>query len=775
MKYLWLSQSIQHPWKTVLFSMVLILAASVGVKELVFNGDYNIYFEDDNPQRVAFEKIQAVFNKNETANILIVPKEGDIYTPRTLQLIAQLTEQAWQTPLSIRVDSVANFQYSWSEEDDMTVEELITDPEDISSERIEWIKTIVGQEPNLRDRLVASSGKAALIVVTANLPEGDKSLANAEIVNFIKALTTQFSPQYPDHKFYHTGVIFMNSAFESEAKADAQTLVPLMFLVIILVLWLMLRSLSGMFATLIVVVTTITCAMGLAGWAGFDLTTATVNVPTLVMTLAVADCVHIIASMLYEMRQGKNKKEAIIVSMELNFKPVLITSATTAIGFLTLNFSNVPALADLGTVTAVGVMIAFILSITLLPALLNLLPLTTKPVSVESKNDPMVSFGEWVITHHKAILPFTLVIAIAATAASFLNKINDVPIEYFDQTTEFKIAADKQNELLGGMSTIDFGLFSEVESGINQPEFLSALQDFVLWLRAQPEVDHVASIADTFLRLNKNMHGDDLSYYRLPESQDMAAQFLLLYEMSLPYNLDLNNQLNIDKSGTRVSVTMKNLGSKEFTEFEDRAEHWLKQRAPQIILSAGSQNLMFAHIGEANMNSMLKGTVVALVLISLILVFALGSWRMGAISLIPNLLPAGIGFGIWGLYSGQINMALSVVLSMALGIIVDDTVHFLSKYKHARTAGKDSVEAVRYAFKSVGHALFITTIVLTLGFSVLTFSTFALNADMGLLTGIIIVVALAVDFLFLPAFLLIFDKKDFSQESEHAKHQLDKA
>jgi predicted RND superfamily exporter protein len=182
-----------------------------------------------------------------------------------------------------------------------------------------------------------------------------------------------------------------------------------------------------------------------------------------------------------------------------------------------------------------------------------------------------------------------------------------------------------------------------------------------------------------------------------------------------------------------------------------------------VRLIAGSQNLMFAHIGEANMNSMLKGTVLALVLISLILVFALQSWRLGAISLLPNLLPAAFGFGIWGLYSGEINMGLSVVLSMALGIIVDDTVHYLTKYQNARKAGKSAEQAVNYSFTSVGKALFITTIVLTLGFSVLTLSSFALNSDMGLLTGIIIVSALVVDFFFLPAFLLMFDKKDYAK------------
>ncbi|MEC9260302.1 MAG: MMPL family transporter, partial [Pseudomonadota bacterium] len=231
----------------------------------------------------------------------------------------------------------------------------------------------------------------------------------------------------------------------------------------------------------------------------------------------------------------------------------------------------------------------------------------------------------------------------------------------------------------------------------------------------------------------------------------------LLFEMSLPYGLDLNNQIDVDKAATRISVTLDNLGSKELTAFEQRAKDFFNKLAPELRLTAASPALMFAHIGETNMQSMLKGSITALIIISVLLIFALKSLKLGAISLVPNLLPAGLGFGIWAMLSGEINMALSVVLSMTLGIIVDDTVHFLSKYKKAREQGKSAEEAVRYAYKTIGQALIVTTTVLTVGFGILSLSSFALNSDMGLLTAIILVGALVIDLLFLPAFLLWLD------------------
>jgi predicted RND superfamily exporter protein len=242
--------------------------------------------------------------------------------------------------------------------------------------------------------------------------------------------------------------------------------------------------------------------------------------------------------------------------------------------------------------------------------------------------------------------------------------------------------------------------------------------------------------------------------------------------MSLPYGLDLNNQLNVDKSSTRVIGTFKNLSSMEQINIEQSMYEWFAKNAPAYQISISSPTLMFAHIGQRNIYSMLFGTTVALLLISLLLAFALRSVRYGIISLLPNLIPASVGFGLWYFIDGQIGLALSVVTGMTLGIVVDDTVHFLSKYKHARDAyGKSSEEAVKYAFSSVGRALWITTLVLVAGFMVLAQSSFKLNGDMGLLTAVTIAVALIVDFLFLPPLLMLLDgnkesKKDAKTESK---------
>ena len=231
--------------------------------------------------------------------------------------------------------------------------------------------------------------------------------------------------------------------------------------------------------------------------------------------------------------------------------------------------------------------------------------------------------------------------------------------------------------------------------------------------------------------------------------------------MSLPYGLDLNNQLNLDKSATRVSVMVKRSLSRDFIKFSEDAQSWLDNNYIKGASSASSVGLMFSHIGENNIRSMLWGGIVAIIGVTLTILVALRSFRYALISMVPNAIPAFMAFGVWGLLVGEINLAVASVFSISLGILVDDTVHFISKYKRARQVkGLSKEDSIRYSFHNVGHALIITTVVLTIGFSLLMTSDFNLNSMSGSLTAITIVIALVFDFLILPPLLIMFDNHD---------------
>ena len=744
---------IGHPWRVLLLAVLVVLTAGSGGRFLEFTNDYRVFFSEDNPELKAFEAMQDIYTKTDNVLFVIAPKEDNVFDADTLALIAEMTDLSWQTPYSTRVDSVTNFQHTIADGDDLLVGDLVDDVTGLSAEDIARVRDVALNEPLLLRRLVSPSAHVTGINITIQLP--GKSLTEVpEVAQFARELASKMETSYPGHRIYITGLAMMNNAFGESSQNDMATLVPMMFLTIIVVLGLLLRSFSATFVSVFMIFSTIIFAMGVMGWLGWKLTPASASAPTIIMTMAVADTVHLLVTFLHNLRKGMAKPDAMRDSLRINFQPIFITSITTAIGFLSMNFSDVPPFHDLGNVVAIGVMFAFLLSVTILPAMMMLMPLRVK-AQVEQHNGAMAAFASFVIDQRKSLLVVMGIVALSLMAFLPQNKLDDQFVEYFDESVDFRQATDFSSQNLSGIYTLQYSLEQGESGGVSDPDFLQSVDQFSQWLRTQPEVMHVQTISDTFKRLNKNMHGDDPAFYRLPESRELAAQYLLLYELSLPYGLDLNDQIDIDKGQTRLNITVENLHTEEMLALEKRVSTWLDQNLAGVRYTGASPTLMFAHIGKRNVSSMLVGTTLALVLISFILVLALRSRRIGLISLAPNLIPAGMAFGLWGLMVGQVGMSLSVVAGMTLGVVVDDTVHFLSKYLRARREkGLDEKEAVRYAFNTVGVALWVTSLVLVMGFWVLSQSHFALNSDMGAMAAITIAIALIMDFLFLPPLLM---------------------
>jgi predicted RND superfamily exporter protein len=752
----------------VLITIAGIIALGAGGKNLVFTNDYRYFFSEDNPQLLEFETLQDTYTKNDNIYIMLEPKQGDVFDKEFLTALKALTEESWQIPYSIRVDSITNFQHTYAESDDLIVLDLVDRAEDLDEAGISYVKQVALNEPLLVHRLVSESSDAAGVNITIELPGKNEITEGPEVVKFTREMVAKFEQEHPEINVYTTGIVIMNNAFPEASIKDMQTLIPLAFLAIIIGLVLFLRSLTGTIITVAVIIFSIMAGMGIAGWMGYKLTPPSASAPTMILTLAVADCVHFFTTFLNSMRSGMNKQDAIKESLRINFHPIFLTSLTTVIGFLSLNFSDVPPFHDLGNITAIGVAFAFILSVFFLPAITAILPFKVKQ-RTDSKTILMQKLAEFVVSKYRILLWTMGAVIFVFIAIIPVNDVNDRFVEYFDESVEFRQHSDYVSEKLTGLYTVDISLQAEESGGINEPRFIASMNEFSEWLRAQPEVVHVNSVSDTYKRLNKNMHGDDESFYSLPDSRELAAQYLLLYELSLPYGLDLNNQVNIDKTSTRISVTVDTLSTKKMLEFEESARDWVENNTQDINIVASSPAVIFSHLAVRNIYSMIIGTMIALALISVILIFALRSFKLGMLSLVPNLLPIGVAFGVWAIFDSEIGLALSIVAGMTLGIVVDDTVHFMSKYLRAkREKNLSARDAVRYAFENVGTALLVTTLVLAAGFMVLSLSSFELNSAMGLLTAITIVIALIIDFLFLPPLLIALEEgrneKDISSD-----------
>ena len=745
---------LRRRWWVIAASVVTVVVAGSGMRFLGFSDNYRVFFSPQNPQLQAFESLQNIYTKSDNILIVVAPKDGRVFTRQTLSTVKWLTQEAWKLPYSSRVDSITNFQYTTARGDDLVVRDLVPEPGSLSDTDLTRIRDIALNEPLLRNRLIPPKADVTGINIIVVLP-GKHLGETTEVTAATRALVAAAKARDPNIDVYLTGIVLMNNAFAEQSQKDMKTLVPIMYAVVLVIIFLSVRSLSGTIGALLVILFSIVTTMGLTGWLGIQLTPPTASSPTVILTLAIADSIHILLTMFHSMRQGQDKRAAIVESLRINWQPVFLTSFTTVIGFLSMNFSEVPPFRDLGNIVAIGVTAAWVYSVLFLPAFMAVAPVRLKPAR-ERAWKSMERFGEFVIRRRRVLLWGSLAVALGLVALIPRNNFNDQFVNYFDKSVDFRRDTDFVQDNLTGTYQVHYSLAAGESGGIGNPAYLKKIEEFSNWYRAQPNVIHVNTLTDTMKRLNKNLHGDAPDWYRLPDSRELTAQYLLLYELSLPFGLDLNDQINVDKSATRVVVTLNNVTTRELLAIEDSAQGWLRDNAPPSMFATGTgPAMMFSHISARNIRSMIGGNVVSLVLVSGVIMLAIRSLRIGLVSLLPNLIPAGMAFGLWGLLVGEVGMALSVVTALTFGIVVDDTIHFLSKYLHARRdKGLDPHAAVRYAFATVGMALAVTSLILVAGFLVLTFSAFKLNADMGTMCALTIALALAADYLLLPPLLM---------------------
>jgi predicted RND superfamily exporter protein len=761
---------IRFRWAVILGALLAVIGIGSGAQHLEFANNYRVFFSQENPELQAFEELQATYTKNDNFLFVLEPRDSSAFTRETLAAVESLTDEAWQIPYAIRVDSVSNFQHTEGIDDDLIVEDLVTNAAALGDAELARKLEIALAEPLLKDQLVSADGAVTAINVTLQYPEQSLSEVPDAIAK-AREIRKRIKADYPHLSVYLTGVSALNNAFSEVGTADMGTLVPLMFGVILLLTFGIIRSAPATLATSVIILLSVVAGMGAAGFMGINLTPISASAPIVILTLAIADSVHILVSLRTLMREGLEKRAAIIEAVRLNFMPVSVTSLTTVVGFMSLNFSDSPPFWHLGNITAVGIGAAWLLSLTMLPALISVMPVKFRTrILPEGHRTAMEKLADFVIRRRRSLLVGATVGALSLVTFIPSLQLNDEWVEYFSKNIEFRNDTDAAMEHFG-MYPIEFSVPANGPGGVSEPEYLQKVSEFAAFLREQPNVKHVYAFSDIMKRLNRNLHGDDDHYYRIPENRELSAQYLLLYEISLPYGLDLNDRINVDKSATRVTATLTDADSIETKRFLDDAQDWLAANAPAYMQAKPtSAGVMFTYIAERNVVNMVGGTVAAILAISVILMLALRSVGLGLLSLVPNGLPILATFGAWAILVGEVGFSVATVASISLGIVVDDTVHFLAKYVRARRERKLSAEdSIRYAFKSVGAAIVTNTVILSVGFAVLMFSDFKVNADMGLLTSLAIVFALVLDFLLLPALLLLSSGSKKTVESPAAR------
>ena len=761
----WVERLIQQLLKrkklvcVVLVALCIVMVA--GMSRLTFSNDYRLFFSHDNPELQQFTEFQSIFGSTDSIVVVIHDPKGNLFRAPVISSIDKLVNDASKLAYVTHVESITNYQEVTVSDDQLSLAPFFQDAKDMDVSLLQQKKYKAITNPLINGSLLSKNGDTTAVNILFDLPEHD-SIAVLDAAKSVRKLANQFRAEHPDLQLALSGIVMLNAAFSEAGIHDLQTLLPCMLLVLMLVLYLMLRSVFATLSIFFIIMLSCGFALGMAGYFSIPLSVVSVSALIIIMTLAVANCMHIVISMLHGMNEKPcaPRDTLVVESLKINFLPVALTSLTTILSFLTLNFSDAPPYWHLGNITAMGVMAAWLLSVLFLPVLLQHIPLSDHiSGNAGRQNQRLQTLSLWLISHCRSVVFVGATLSFLLVAAIPLLVFNDQFIHYFSKNIEFRRDAEFMEKHLSGLYSIEYVIPSGRAEGIFDPAYMNRLDDFTGWLKNQDSVNHVYSFSELMKTLNGKLgfDSDNNTQKLLPQDEESAAQQFLMYQLSLSDDDYLETRVSLDKASTRLSVTVDNLSSVELQALVEKADQWQQMHWPEVMRAhATGPAVMFAYISKRNIASMRWGNVVSLVLISLILLVLLRSVALGFLSLVANAMPILMTFGLWAITVNEMGMVGITISAAVIGIVVDDTIHFLTKYLRLRRMMETEVALVT-TFKSVGMAMISTSVVLFAGLSVLAASDFQLNQQAGLLTVTCIFFALVFDLLWLPSALYLFD------------------
>ena len=740
----------QRPITTLLLSVLLVGVLAPGMVNLKPNFTYRGFFYADDPLLRAFDKFERQFG-NDDFVVLAVHSDSGIFDTDSAQLLQTLTEEMWKVPEVIRVDSIANYNWVHAEGDDLIIEPFLPDDQPLTQDLLEKRKNIALKHEVLPRYLISEDAKTAMIF--AAIKPGIEAPPNApKIVGAVRDLRRLH--QKGDHHMYITGGPAITLGFQEASEKDVLLNGAVLGTTVVL-LSLLLRSFWGVVLSLLVVFLSIFSAFGVGGMLSIEITNITVIVPQILVAVGVADAVHILVAFFQAMRRGADHKEAAEYSLLKNFLPTLITSITTAAGFFTFLTADLKPVVGLGLMAGVGALLAWVLTYTTLGALLFILPirkakLPDKDMQVAEARARM--FTHALETYRTPVVVFFGFLCVCSLFFALKNTVNSDPFKYFREGFPVRIANEFVEANVGGARGVELAIDSGTEEGIKDPGFLKKVEELQLWIDRLPSVTRTISIIDILKMTNRSLNGDDPRTYKVPTQTELVAQELFLYQMSLPQGMNINDRMTIKSDALRMTVLWTLATSNEVTEQIKVIEN--KGTEMGLLVSATGKNRIWQSMNGYVVRTFIVSLTLALFLISGILVVFFRSFGLGLLAMIPNAVPLLIGGGVLYWVNKPLDVGVALVTAVCLGIAVDDTIHVLSNYLRLKQESKTDREAVENILSTTAPALITTSIILVLSFGTLAFGTFVPTIYFGIMTAVVLTVALITDLTFLPAVLL---------------------
>jgi len=738
-------------------TIVVSIVVGWGVTKTSIDPRSDAILPEDDPYAAQVEEVEADFPRSRSALFTFIAPDGNIFNREALTAMEALHQRFGEVQSAVAVGSMVNYRLNAVDETIYGRQYLLPPVDSLSDADLAQVRDIALADEDLVKTQLARDGDMALAVFKYR-PSGEGLTERLEIARSVVALRDRLRGDFPGVEIYALGNdLFELDSYNAQIK-DRNNLAPLVALATTLLLWLCLNSLVYALCTLVVSFLGIFLTIGTVGWSGFAFNQISNMGPLVVLTIAMAHGIHIISIYLQGLHEGLSKIDALEQSVRLNLQPVTLATVTTGMGFLSLNYCSSAGIYGFGNAVAMGVFWAYLVTLTLLPALIMWVPTRRipRPLGVRGM---IRRVSELVTQKGNALFWGLSVIIVVCLAMLPLNKVDFDRFEFIDKDSDFHRVITALAEKIGNDQSLIYAIDSGEYYGIANPEFMLEVERFADWLEEQPDVGMVNSYVGMLKTLNEAENDNDAAWHILPDDNLQVIDYLVGYQLVQEIEPHLEPIFDPEYTTVRVVVGTSNLSNAQLLALNKRIEAWHADNMnPDYRVMHGSNTILYARLNDTISRQLLEGFTVSFLLITLTMLVGLRSVRYGLISIAPNLLPPAVVFGVWGLFVGQLSPYILMLFSISIGLVVDDSVHVLSKYMAARKAGEKPEEAVRYSLDKAGSAITITTAALAMGTFILVFSNTYYYQNVALMLTPIIVVALLLDMLFLPPLLVKLDR-----------------
>ena len=767
-------------WPVFLVSFFLLILVVYAGRNVRFDNSFNAYFDEDDPAYTGFLAFRDEFGSDETSYILYTAPAAEygVWDMEIMKKINRLTRQLEESvPFVKDVVSLANAEFVEGVSGELLVHDMLEDVPETQQAMLNLKKRILNK-PLYINGLVSKDGRYGAIILEmekASIDTIDEIRYDPEKGDHMNNLYPQITydriqailekPEYAGIRFYHTGDVPLNASYNRISQSESQRLAIIAFLVIGLMLLFFFRNAMGVIGPLLIVFCSIIGVVGFVGIMSWDFDLMFIMLPALLVAVGVADAVHLLSEYDHYLVQEQDRQKALQQTLFLVGVPCLFTSLTTMAGFASMSVSPIKAIKHFAIYSSVGVGMAFLLTITLLGALLSFGRKRPAIKKRDARDENKAALMKRVMTrvsrtnirHRRSILLFFALLMLFTGAGLFRLQVDSNFLSEFSTRSEIRRVTEFVDRIMGGSTGFSYVFDSGQTDGVTNPDFLRQIEAMQNEAEQKDVVMKAYSIVDLLKDINRAFHNGDPAYYRIPDNRETAAQLLLVYEMS--GGDALSDYLSGDFRKARLELRCQAVASSRYKKLVDELDAYLRSRTagdrfPEPTLSG--MGTLWLKLLDYITSSQIQGFSIAFGVIAVMMCIVLGSWRVGLLSMVPNLAPIVITLGLMGWLGIELDYVKLLIGCIAIGLAVDDTVHMVVRFQHEFHVRRNYHQALTAAFCGVGRALFITSVVLVAGFLVNVFSIMQTLVDFGLLVAFTILTALLADYFLLPALVLTF-------------------